>query len=178
MPFGIDLCSGLGGASAAWKARGWDVLTVDYDQRFHPDVRADAREWRYTGRHRPLLLWASPPCTEFSRESMPWCRTGKEPDMSIVRGCIRIIEEVEPVFWCLENVRGATKYINPLLGTPRQSHGPFFLWGNFPRFRCRVEPFKEKLSSSQRAKRAKVPYSLSEGIAVACERSLEALATA
>lgn len=174
MPLGIDLCCGLGGASAAWKERGWDVLTLDYDQRFHPDVRADVREWRYSGHERPLLIWASPPCTEFSRESMPWCRTGKTPDLSIVEGCLRLIEETHPVFWAIENVRGATKWLAPLLGKPRQSHGPFFLWGNFPRFSCRVRFFKERLSSSQREERAKVPHELSAAIAAACERSLEA----
>lgn len=174
MPLGLDLCSGLGGASAAWKARGWDVLTLDAEARFDADVTADVREWKYDGQ-RPLLLWASPPCTEFSREMMPWCRTGKAPDMSIIEGCYRIIREVEPVFWCVENVKGAVKWFEPLLGRLRQSHGPFFLWGNFPRFRCRVKGFKERLSSSRKAERAMVPYSLSDRMAAACEQSLEAM---
>jgi hypothetical protein len=35
MPLGIDLCCGLGGASSAWRERGWNVLTLDYDPQFH-----------------------------------------------------------------------------------------------------------------------------------------------
>ena len=171
MPSGrrmLDLCCGLGGASQAMKARGWDVLTLDADPRFGADVTADVRVWTYDG-PRPLLIWASPPCTEFSRESMPWCRTGKQPDMSILEGCLRVIREADPELWCVENVRGAIKYFAPLLGKPRQSHGPFFLWGNFPAFSCRVRPFKEKLSSARRAERAKVPWELSDRLAAACE---------
>lgn len=52
----LDLCCGLKGASAAMRDRGWEVVR---------------------GR-RPDLVWASPPCTEFSRESMPWTKTGND----------------------------------------------------------------------------------------------------
>ena len=34
----LDLCSGLGGASKAMKERGWDVITVDVNPEFSPDV--------------------------------------------------------------------------------------------------------------------------------------------
>lgn len=170
-PIGIDLCCGLGGASSAWKARGWDVLTLDADPRFGADVTVDIREWEYTG-PRPLLVWASPPCTEFSRESMPWCRTGAVPDLSIVEACLRVIRQADPEFWVIENVRGAVKWLRPLLGDHRASYGPFFLWGSFPAFRAVVKPFKERLSSARRADRARVPRALSDALAEVCERNL------
>lgn len=144
------------------------MTTLDADPRFNADVTADVRTWAYTG-PRPCLVWASPPCTEFSRESMPWCRTGEAPDLSIVEGCLRVIREADPEFWVVENVKGAIKHLSPLLGKPRQSHGPFFLWGRFPSFSCRVLPFKERLSSARRAERAMVPRALSERLAAACE---------
>ena len=62
--------------------------------------------------------------------------------------------------------------VPPVLGEPKQVHGPFFLWGSFPPFKCRVRSFKGRLSSSQRALRAKVPYALSAALAIACERNL------
>lgn len=166
----LDLFAGLGGASSAFAARGWDVVTVDNDPRFKCTHTVDLSTWRYEGA-APDLVWLSPPCTEFSRESMPWCRTGKTPSLDLVLAGLRIVRECGPKWWVLENVRGATKYINPLLGKPRQSHGPFFLWGVFPHFKCKVLPFKEKLSSKQRAERAKVPVALSESLAAACEQS-------
>lgn len=206
----LDLFAGLGGASQAMRERGWDVVTVDNDPRFGCTHTADLLTWSYTG-PRPDLVWCSPPCTEFSRESMPWCRSKpawvpcgcceshwcnrherhayececppveewgespysvRPPSLGLVRAAIRIVGECSPDWWVLENVRGATKYINPILGEPKQSHGPFFLWGSFPPFKCRVKFFKEKLSSTQRAERAKVPFALSEALAVACERNL------
>ncbi len=166
----LDLFAGLGGASQAFAARGWDVVTVDNDPRFGCTHTADLATWKWGGA-RPDLIWLSPPCTEFSRESMPWCRTGKPPSLDLVLAGLRIVRECGPTWWVLENVRGATKYLNPLLGEPHQSHGPFFLWGEFPAFECQVKPFKERLSGKQRAERAKVPRALSEALAVACERA-------
>lgn len=127
----LDLCCGLKGASAAMSARGWDVVTVDIEPRFSPTVVADLRSWSWNGR-RPDLVWASPVCTEFSRESMPWCRTGKAPDMSLVEACVRIVRECEPRFWLLENVQGAIRWFRPLLGEPRYRLRPIFLWGEGP----------------------------------------------
>lgn len=177
MPLGIDLCSGLGGASAAWRSRGWRVLTVDADPAFHPDVTADVRQWQYAG-PRPLLVWASPPCTEFSRTILPWlARNAPAPDMSILEGCLRIIREADPVFWCVENVRGAIRWFRPLLGPWRMRCGPFFLWGFFPRFNPpRTFRKKESLSSTRRAERALIPYEVSDRLAAAAEASIEALA--
>ncbi len=167
----LDLFAGLGGASSAFSSRGWDVVTVDNDPRFNCTHTADLSAWSYAG--PPVdLVWASPVCTEFSRESMPWCRTGKVPSLDLVNAARRIIDEVQPAWWVIENVRGATKYLNPILGEPR-SYGPFFLWGRFPAFRCRVKFFKERLSSTQRAKRACVPRKLSESLAKACEQQAD-----
>lgn len=163
----LDLFAGLGGASGAMRERGWEVVTVDVDPRFGCTHTADLATWSYEG--PPVdLVWASPPCTEFSRESMPWCRTGAAPSMALVESARRVIAEVAPVWWVVENVRGATRHLTPLLGEPR-SYGPFFLWGVFPAFRCRVRFFKERLSSTRRAERAKVPAALSRALAKACE---------
>lgn len=166
----LDLFAGLGGASAAMRDRGWEVVTVDNDPRFECTHTADLSAWSYGG--EPVdLVWTSPPCTEFSRESMPWCRTGNAPSLALVNAARRIIGEVQPTWWVIENVRGATKYLNPILGEPR-SYGPFFLWGQFPAFRCRTKFFKERLSSTERAERAKIPHALSLALAKACESSL------
>jgi hypothetical protein len=169
----LDLFAGLGGASAAMSARGWEVVTVDNEPKFDCTHTADLTRWHYAG--PPVdLVWASPPCTEFSRESMPWCRTGAVPSLDLVNAARRIIAEVKPTWWVVENVRGARKHVSPSLGEP-QIYGPFFLWGTFPTFRCRVRGFKERLSSTARARRAKVPYALSLALAVACETQVRNL---
>lgn len=113
------------------RERGWDVVTVDNDPRFNADVTADVREWKWTG-ERPDLVWSSPPCVEFSRESMPWCRRGVVPDMSIVEACVRISRETKARFWLLENVRGAIRWFKPTMGEPRYRMAPIYLWGAGP----------------------------------------------
>jgi hypothetical protein len=162
----LDLCAGLGGASQAMRRRGWDVVTMDNDPRFGCDITADLTAWSWHGR-RPDLVWASPPCTEFARESMPWCRTGAVPDLTLIQAVRRVVTACDPRYWVLENVRGAVHYLGP----PREIHGPFYLWGHFPplgRPRLAMRK-KESYSSRQRAERAMVPAALSTALALAIE---------
>lgn len=170
----LDLGSGLGGASQSMRSRGWDVVTVDIDQQFQPDIVADLRTWQWDGR-KPDLVWASPPCTEFSKFAMPcWYDPQQlpEPDMSIVEACLRIINQAKPRYWIIENVRGAVPFFEPLLGKPTFVARPYFLWGHFPMLgNVRRHTFvkKTKLSSSARSERAKIPKSLSLAVALAIE---------
>lgn len=162
----LDLCAGLGGASQAMRDRGWDVVTLDNDPRFGCDITADLSTWHYHG-PRPDLVWISPPCTEFARESMPWCRTGAAPDMTLMLAARRLVDEIEPRYWVLENVRGAVRYLGP----PREIHGPFFLWGHFPSLGRPVLTMRKKESygSDQQAERAMIPAALSTALALAIE---------
>jgi hypothetical protein len=167
----LDLGAGLKGASQAMKVRGWQVITMDIDPRFNCDVTADIRTWHYQGK-RPDLIWCSMPCDQFSRESMPWCRTGKLPDMSLVLSGKRVIDEAQPVYWVMENVRGAIPYFEPYFGKFRMHVGPFYLWGFFPipgRIDTNSWRKKESRSSSNPEERARIPLSLSGSIAEAIE---------
>jgi len=169
----LDLCAGLKGASQAMRARGWRVVTLDYDPRFECDFTADVREWHYPAHlPRPDLVWASPPCDEFSREFMPWSKTGKQPDMSIALACKRIIDEVQPTFWVIENTQGAIRHFRPHFGNYRLCVGPFYLWGFFPvpgNISQKGWRKKSSLSSAAPAERAIIPQSLSSAIAQGCE---------
>jgi hypothetical protein len=166
----VDLFAGTGSATAAMRDRGWRVVTVEKDASHSPDIVADARFFRWSGQ-TPDFVWASPPCTEFSRESMPWCRTGKEPSLELVLAAVLFIERVNPPWWCIENVRGAGKWFHPLLGEPAYRFGPYFLWGRLPAMTFRMKRWERKESKSgQNAKgRAMIPYSLSDAIAEAIE---------
>jgi hypothetical protein len=122
----LDICCGLGGFGQAFRDRGHKVYGLDIVPP--ADVIADARALPFRDGCAPDALIASPPCTEFSRESMPWCRTGKAPDMSIMRGCLDAVKRLKPRFWVIENVRGARPYM-PL---PVMKVGSRYLWGHFP----------------------------------------------
>lgn len=169
----IDLCSGTGSATEAFRRRGFRVVRVELDPTHDAEIHADVRTWSWDG-PRPLLVWASPPCTEFSRSFLPWINDPRPPDMSVVRACLRVVRETEPLFWVLENVAGAARWFRdePGLGPCAQRIGPVFLWGRFPRldlyggFRNRRSR-KERLSGRRRADRARIPAEVSEAMAVA-----------
>jgi len=166
--FMIDLGAGLKGASQAMRDRGWDVLTLDVEPSFGCDVVADVRTWHYTGKRHVNLLWFSMPCDEFSREFMPWSKTGAIPDMSLVLACLRIRDEIQPDYWICENTKGAIKWFKPYLGNWRFHAGPFYLWGYFPipgRIDMRTWRKKESMSSTAHIERAAIPHSLSLAIA-------------
>jgi site-specific DNA-cytosine methylase len=161
----LDLCCGLKGGSKAFKDAGWEVVTVDIEKKFNPTFSVDIRKWSWEGR-KPDLIWCSPPCTEFSRESMPWCKTGKDPDMSIVFACKRIIDECEPKFWIMENVKGAVPWFEPYFGRHIGSFGPFKFWGTIPLKGSLKIKYKKKesYSSSNAASRSKIPSRMSKVI--------------
>ena len=170
----LDLCAGLGGASQAMRDRGWQVVTLDIDPRFDPDIVADVREWSWCG-DRPDLLWISPPCIDFARDHLPWITTNGPPDMSIALAARRIVDETPAGAWVVENVVGALRWFRPVFGRPRHSQRPYFLWGNFPPLgqpRIAGRKHKQSYSSTQRAARSKIPYAISEALAVAVESQM------
>ncbi len=89
---------------------------------------------------QPELVWASPPCREFSNAYGAPAPTAQrngehfEPDMRPLEAAIRLIKHFKPRYWVIENVSGASKIFSKHLGVnaPRQIVGPFYLWGNFP----------------------------------------------
>lgn len=162
--------SGLEGASAAMRDRGWEVITVDSDPTFDPTIVSDVRDVLL-----PIntldLLWASPPCDEFARESMPWSRTGRVPSIDLVTATVELIEFCRPRYWAIENVRGSLRWLRPYLGEPTAHAGPIYLWTNFPVTLPRVSGYKERLSGSAKAERARIPYAVSLAVA----RTVESL---
>jgi hypothetical protein len=92
--------------------------------------------------------------------------------MDLVLKTIALIEEIKPKYWIIENVRGAGKYFEPLLGRWKVHCASTFLWGNIPpnvEWPKGLKSGKEKLSSKQRAERSKIPYEISFAVAQATE---------
>ena len=172
----LDLFSGLGGFSQAFRDRGHEVVTVDIEAGFRPSIRADIRHLPIKSSARFDVILASPPCDEFAKASMPWLRKDAKPDITLLKATIRVIHELRPRFWVIENVRGAIPFFHPVLGRYRQRCGSRYLWGNFPRFRCEhVQCFgKERLPPSplRKALRSRVPYELSLKLCIAIENTL------
>jgi len=147
----LDLCSGMGGASEYFVRMGWDVVRIENNPELAlvPGTTiVDIFEWDYEAEEPFDFIWFSPPCTEFSTAyNAPRSiaeRAGEDylPDLTILVKGIEIIDffkmhrnpDSGDLKWCIENVSGASKWFNEIIGAPPwQIVGPFHLWGNFPR---------------------------------------------
>lgn len=165
----LDLFSGSGAASRAASVRGWEVVRIDNGEGTAADIRADLAMWvsPYPAKHFDLI-WASPPCTQLST-------AGRNRDVKqglvLVEATLKLIRQLSPRWWVLENVHGATRAIGSLIGPPVAVYGSFYLWGVFPPFAADVPRNKTKLSGRRRAeRRAAIPWPISDGLVRACER--------
>lgn len=101
----------------------------------------------------PAVLFASPPCQEFSYMAMPWAKA-KEKQRKI------------------ENVRGAQKWV----GKAKWNFGSFYLWGDVPalmpipgkirmksKISCAARRFDERVATTPEEAHA-LHYRLPEGV--------------
>lgn len=181
----VDLFSGLGGASEAMaQDPNWNVLRIENNLLLQDvpftiieDVKVTARRVKSNWDCPKLdLIWASPPCREFSLAyASPRsiaARAGEhyEPDMSLLEAAIEIIETVKPKYWVIENVVGSIRYFGEFLGEPSQIIGPYVLWGNFPKIDpgTRVQTKASKDVNNRNPLRsnikAKVDFALSQAL--------------
>jgi len=136
----VDICSGKGGFSKAFKDHGWDVVTIDILKKFKPTIQADVRHLPLREDLKPEILLASPPCTHFSLSNPRWPRKGIKEAMEIVGACFEAVAALSPKHWVIENPRGRLRKLAPFL--PRFSicysdydhdypcQKPTDLWGN------------------------------------------------
>lgn len=167
-PLAVDLFCGHGGWTKGLLDAGFEVVGVDLlPQPEYPDgasfLQDDIRRLRgHVLRlpRRPYLVVASPPCQPFStmrpgREEPP-CAEGYE----LVAHALRVIAELRPAWWCIENVRGAWKWWKPILGDPDFKANPYYLWGKLPDdFRAPAK-YASKLKYRDPGRRAHIPAAL------------------
>ncbi len=167
-PAMVDLFCGIGGASAAMMARRWHVVRVDIARASVADVLADVAALPF----RPFpvdLLWASPPCDEYSRLRLPWYRDASAPDRRLIDAARAAVDYLKPRFWIIENVEAAQMHLGP----PRATFGSLWLWGQFPWIGKRDVHRKGQWGGGRAHYRACTPYPLSYRLALSVERFLE-----
>jgi len=114
------------------------------------------------------VLWASPPCTEFSDANPRVDHATKRPSLALVVATLELVAKLRPRWWILENVRGAI----PFLGIPVQKIGPWCLWGHFPHIDAtyRTQVYRKKHGAQTAAARAAIPGDLSRALLRSVER--------
>lgn len=72
----LELFKGTGSVGKAAKKMGWDVVSLDLDPYYTPDIETDILKWDYKkwardNNYTPDFIWASPPCNTFSPLAYP-----------------------------------------------------------------------------------------------------------
>ena len=117
------ICSGTGSVERALRSLGYEVYSCDLDAKWGADFVCDASELLSRLRAEGWkpgdfeVIWASPPCTEYSISKTVGARDLKSADRT-ARACVRCIEWLNPKAWYLENPASgllkARKFMQPL----------------------------------------------------------------
>lgn len=154
----LDVCSGIGGVTVGMQAAGFRTLGIDIKaHRGYPgpqllqDVRllgdADLR-WHLLGGQQWGWTHYSPPCQRFSKARTTRVKDPPtDADTDILRACMDLNDDLGAPFWSVENVSGAVKFFEPYIGKPRYVDGPFYFWGNFPKFVPEATGLKKHMST-------------------------------
>lgn len=128
----LELFSGTKSISKAFKERGHETFTIDFNKQFDPDLCVDIldfdismlpKEWRNLD-----VIWASPPCQTFSvvttgrnfdngKPSTSRCYIG----LALAMKSIEIIKELKPKYWFIENPRGMLRKQHFMLNFVRKT---------------------------------------------------------
>ena len=82
-----------------------ETITIDILNKFKPTIQANLLEWNYKVYDPGYfdVIWASPPCTEYSKAKTIGKRNLELAD-SLVAKSFEIIDYYKPKIWILENV--------------------------------------------------------------------------
>ncbi len=156
----LELFAGTRSIGKAFEARGHEVFSVEWDKDFENiDLYADIGQ--LTAKDilerfgPPDVIWASPDCTTFSVAAISYHRKlnkqtkSLDPITEYAQFCdavdqnmLRLIRELDPTFYFIENPRGGMRKMEWMQGLPRYTvtycqYGetrmkPTDIWTNHP----------------------------------------------
>ena len=156
----LELFAGTRSIGKAFEANGHQVFSVEWSKDFenidlYADVLIVTAETILERFGRPDVIWASPDCTTFSIAAISHHRrknpeTGNlDPVSDYAKFCdkvdqhvLRLIRELRPKYWFIENPRGGMRKMTWMQGLPRYTvtycqYGdrrmkPTDIWTNHP----------------------------------------------
>ena len=99
----LELFSGTGSVGKA--AQIFRIETTSLDRDMQADIQTDIMDWDYKAAFEPGyfdIIWASPPCTEYSAAKTIGTRD-IEGSNQVVQRTLDIINYFNPRWWIIEN---------------------------------------------------------------------------
>lgn len=156
----LELFAGTRSIGKAFERRGHTVFSIDWDRSFdnisyYGDIGSLTAEQILFMFGKPDVIWASPDCTTFSIAAISHHRrknaeTGNlDPVSDYAKKCdqidqnlLKLIHDLDPKFWFIENPRGGMRKMSWMQGLPRYTvtycqYGdtrmkPTDIWTNHP----------------------------------------------
>ena len=133
----LELFKGTGSVGKVAEEKGYEVVSVDMDKKWCPDILTDILDWDYKQWYEdtnftPDFIWGSPPCTTYS--PFVWCRPVEKRPRNIhtaeptneygrlhTKILYRTLEIIDyfrginpDLKFCLENPRGIMRHDNKI----------------------------------------------------------------
>lgn len=211
----LELFAGTRSIGKAFEARGHEVYSVEWNKDFeninlYVDIGTLRSEQILKEFGSVDVIWASPDCTTFSVAAISHHRkrnpvTGNlDPISEYAKFCdevdknmLKLIRELKPKYWFIENPRGGMRKMDFMQGLPRYTvtycqYGdtrmkPTDIWTNHsdPKFKppckngspCHVSAPRGATTGTQGLKgaieRSKIPEDFCKHIVEICEGSIE-----
>jgi site-specific DNA-cytosine methylase len=131
----VELFSGSGHISKLAQARGYHTVTIDNNSKLSPDICIDIANLRRSELpHNIDIVWCSIPCTVYSilnlvnhwdkkrigyRRYFYYPKTDRAASaLNLLTRTIDIIKEMNPIYYFIENPRGALRHFPHLSFVP------------------------------------------------------------
>ena len=114
----LELFSGTGSVGDVAKEMGFTVISLDRDME--ANIKIDIMDWDYTFFQPGAfdVIWASPPCTEYSSAKTTAPRDIEGANKIVLR-TLDILEYFKPKYWIIENPQtGLLKKQDFMMGIP------------------------------------------------------------
>lgn len=183
----LDVCCGRGGWAVPFVEDGDDVIGIDIKQQPYPakliiqDIRTVSGD-QFKGFD---LIIGSPPCVAFSNaryksRHVHHKNPNPEEGMGLIHEFWRIVDEAQPTFYAMENIKALTKYWDrkPQWHFKISKGGKRCLWTNIPLPMTKQYEFRHKIRDidgweKTRWKRSYIPYEIARFVADAVHNALK-----